>query len=375
MSKNPWLEKAAPGIDGLHPYVPGKPVEELERELGLTETIKLASNENPLGPSPLAWSQAQKVVGDVNLYPDDSGFRLRNRLAEFHSINADQLILGAGSSDVLSMTAQAFLSPGVNAVFSAHSFAMYAIYTQAAGADANVAAPLPADHEDMPYGHDLDAMFNEIDAQTRIVFIANPNNPTGTWLQKEELKAFLDRVPDDVIVVLDEAYTQYVEDDRFPDGIEWIAEYPNLLVTRTFSKIYGLAGLRIGYGIASPDLLEVIGRVRAPFNVSLPALAAAEKALEDDDFIANSIRTNREGMEQLESGFEALGLKTSPSVGNFICVEFNQPGVEIYDALLRKGVIVRPVANYQMPNHLRITIGSKKENEILLQALGEVLST
>ena len=235
MTKSPWLDKAAPGIAGLHPYIPGKPVEELERELGLTETVKLASNENPLGPSPLAWSQAQKVVGDVNLYPDDSGYRLRNALAEFHKIAPNQLILGAGSSDVLSMIAQAFLSPGVNAVFSAHSFAMYAIYTQASGASAKVATSYPADHPEMPYGHDLDAMLAEIDDETRVVYIANPNNPTGTWLQREPLKAFLDAVPGDVVVVLDEAYTQYVEDDRFPDGIEWVSQYPNLVVTRTFS--------------------------------------------------------------------------------------------------------------------------------------------
>ncbi len=374
MNKKTWLEKAAPGIADLHPYIPGKPIEELERELGLVETIKLASNENPLGPSPLAWSQAQMVLGDVNLYPDDSGYRLRNCLAEFHGVSADAFILGAGSSDVLNMVARAFLSPGVNAVISAHSFAMYAIYTQACGAAAKVADPLPADHVDMPYGHDLDAMLAQVDDHTRVIFIANPNNPTGTWLQRDELKGFLDRVPSDVVVVLDEAYTQYVEDDRFPDGIEWIPDYPNLIVTRTFSKIYGLAGLRVGYGIASPDLLAVIGRLRAPFNVSLPALAAAEKALEDGEFLKQSILTNREGMQQLEAGLDALGLKTIPSVGNFLCVEFERPGIEIYESLLKKGIIVRPVANYQLPNHLRITIGSRNENKMLLNALNEVLS-
>lgn len=364
---------AAPGIAGLHPYVPGKPVEELERELGLTETLKLASNENPLGPSPLAWSQAQKVIGDVNLYPDDSGFRLRHRLAAFHRLEPEQFILGAGSSDVLSMVAKAFLSPHVNAVFSAHSFAMYAIYTQAAGAQARIATAYPPDHPEMPYGHDLDAMLAQVNEKTRVIYLANPNNPTGTWLKREPLQAFIEAVPEHIIIVLDEAYTQYVEDDRFPNGVEWVNNYPNLLVTRTFSKIYGLAGLRIGYGMGSPELLGVIGRVRAPFNVSLPALAAAEKALDDDDFLTTSVNTNRDGMRQLNKGFTDLGLRMIPSVGNFICVEFDRPAVEIYAKLLHKGIIVRPVANYQLPNHLRITIGSRKENELLLARLAEVL--
>ena len=370
--ENRWLKLAAPGIAGLNPYIPGKPLEELERELGLSETFKLASNENPLGPSPLGLAAARKVVGGINLYPDDNGYALRNLLADQHGLKPGQILLGAGSSDVLNMVARTFLSPGVNAVYSAHSFAMYAIYTQATGAKGKVAAPFPPDHE-MPYGHDLDAMAELVDEKTRVIFIANPNNPTGTWIGREELEAFIGRIPENVIIVLDEAYTQYVESDDFPDGTAWVDRYPNLMVTRTFSKIYGLAGLRVGYGVASTELIELTGRIRHPFNVNLVALAAAEGALGDQAFVEHSVAVNSAGLKQFNDGFRQLGLKTIPSVGNFICVEFDRPGTEVYDELLKRGFIVRPVANYDMPNHLRITVGTENENARLLLALAEVL--
>jgi histidinol-phosphate aminotransferase len=368
-----WLKRTAPGIAGLHPYIPGKPLDELERELGLTETLKLASNENPLGPSPLGWSAAQKVAGEVNLYPDDTGYRLRHKLAEQFSLDPQGITLGSGSSDVIDMVARTFLSPGLNAVFSEHSFAMYPIYTQASGADAHVAAPYPADHPGMPYGHDLEAMLEQIDADTRVVFIANPNNPTGTWVEADTLTAFLDRVPFDVVVVLDEAYTEYVMLEGFPNGLELLSRYPNMIVTRTFSKIYGLAGLRIGYGASSPALASVIQRVRHPFNANLIALAAAEAALDDEQFLAQSRRVNSVGMQQLKQGFDEMGLKTIPSVANFLTVDLEREAAPVNQALLEQGIIVRPVANYRMPNHLRITIGSEVENSRFLAAFRQAM--
>ncbi len=257
-----FIERAVGGVQSLNPYIPGKPIEELERELGISDTVKLASNENPLGSSPLAIEAAHEAVSGINLYPDDIGFRLRQKLATKHGVRSDGIVLGSGSSDVIDMVVRTFLGPGRNAVFSEYSFAMYPIYTQAIGAEGRVARALPQDHPDMPYGHDLDAMAEAIDKDTRVVFIANPNNPTGTWLKSDELRAFLQRVPENIVVVLDEAYTEYVEQPSFPDGIQWLCEFPNLIVTRTFSKIFGLAGLRVGYGIANPDLTSVVGRVQ-----------------------------------------------------------------------------------------------------------------
>lgn len=373
MSNNRFLPHAGPGIAGLNPYVPGKPVEELERELGILESIKLASNENPLGPSPLAWAAVQQAAGDLHLYPDDTAYRLRHKLAELHGVNDKQIILGNGSSDVLDMVARSFLAPGVNAVYAAHSFAMYAIYTQAKGAEGRVAAPLGADHSRHPYGHDLDSLLDGIDERTRVVFIANPNNPTGTWVPRDDLAEFVQRVPEHVIVVLDEAYTQYVEEPDFPDGTTLIADHPNLLVTRTFSKIFGLAGLRVGYGVGSAELVSMVSRVRHPFNVNMLALAAAEAALGDEDFIKRSVEVNRDGLKQLKTGFAELDLGHIPSVGNFVCVELDRPGAEVYEALLREGVIVRPVANYQLPNHLRVTVGTESDNARLLEAMKKVL--
>ncbi|HBH36215.1 MAG TPA: histidinol-phosphate transaminase [Gammaproteobacteria bacterium] len=369
-----WLKRTTAGIADLHPYIPGKPVVELERELGLVDTIKLASNENPLGPSPLAWAAIQKVAGDVHLYPDDSGFHLRHKLAERYAVAVEAITLGAGSSDVIDMVARVFLEPGVNAVYSEHSFAMYQIYTQACGAAAKVAAPLPVDHPHMPYGHDLDAMAALIDNDTRVVFIANPNNPTGTWLTKSELAAFLESVPSDVVVVLDEAYTEYVTEAEFPNGIKWLADYPNLIVTRTFSKMYGLAGLRIGYGISSPELASVIQRVRHPFNANLIVLAAAEAVLDDDAYVRQGREVNQQGMLQLTSAFDAMGLAYMPSVANFLAVDLNREAAAVNDGLLNRGIITRPIANYNLPNHLRISIGTELQNSRFIAALGKELS-
>ncbi len=372
---NDFLKLAAPGISDLHPYVPGKPLEELERELGLSETIKLASNENPLGPSPMGLEAARNAVVGIERYPDDSGYRQKGKLAENLGVEPEQLILGAGSSDVIDMVARTFLAPGRNAVFSRYAFAMYPIYTTAAGAEARVAPALPSDHPGMPYGHDLEAMAALIDEQTRVVFIANPNNPTGTWLEREALRDFLEGLPDHLVVVLDEAYTEYVTAPDFPDGIAWLDDFPNLIVTRTFSKIYGLAGLRVGYGVAGPALIGIIGRVRHPFNVNVPALAAAEAALDDGSFLERSRRLNDAGLRQLAAAFDAMGLEHIPSVGNFITVALPREGAGVYDDLLRKGIIVRPVANYGLPEHIRVTVGTEAENARFLQALEEVLAS
>lgn len=368
-----FLDQTAPGIAGLHPYVPGKPIDELERELGILHSIKLASNENSLGPSPLGWAAAQEAAGDINIYPDDLGYRLRNKLGERHGLLSEQILLGRGSSEILDMVARTFLYPGVNAVFSAHAFAMYPIFTQAAGADASIAPALPADDPEMPYGHDLDAMLAAINEKTHVVFIANPNNPTGTWLRQGALKAFIRQIPETVIVVLDEAYAEYVEQPDYPNGLSWVSEFPNLLVTRTFSKIYGLAGLRIGWAAGSQELISVLNRVRHPFHVGNIALAAAEAALDDAQFLQYSIQTNADGLRQLEAGIKALGLTALPSVGNFLCVQVGENGRDVYDKLLRQGIIVRPVDNYGLPQYLRITIGSKDENELVLAALEKVL--
>ncbi len=373
MASVDFLALAAAGVQGLHPYQPGKPIEELQRELGLAEIVKLASNENPLGPSRKGVAAASGEIPGIHLYPDDNGFRLRNKLAARFQVAPEQLVLGSGSSDVIDMVARSFLTGGVNAVYSEHAFAMYAIYTQASGAAARVAPALPADHPQSPYGHDLDAMAALVDEDTRVVFIANPNNPTGTWLRAEPLRAFIDALPPRVVVVLDEAYTEYVEASGFPDGMRWIGEYPNLLVTRTFSKIYGLAGLRVGYGVASAELAAVVNRVRAPFNVNSAALAAAEAALDDEAFVQRSRDNNRQGLARLMQGCDTLGLEWIPSVGNFLCIDVGRPAAPVFDALLREGVIVRPVANYALPNHLRVTVGTPQENDFFLRALERVL--
>ena len=367
-----FLLRATDGVQGLQPYIPGKPVEALQRELGLERIVKLASNENPLGPSPLGRAAATGECDGLNWYPDDVGFRLKQKLAGQYGLAFEQVTLGAGSSDVIDMVARSFLGPGRNAVYAAHSFAMYAIYTQATGAEGRAAAALPPD-DAMPYGHDLDAMAALIDDDTRVVFIANPNNPTGTWLKADALYSFIESVPPDVVVVLDEAYTEYVTEPAFPDGIEWLADFPNLIVTRTFSKIYGLAALRVGYGLASAELTAVINRVRHPFNVNAPALAAAEAALDDAAFIARSRDNNAAGMRQYLDAFERLGLSSIPSVGNFVCVDVGRSGSEVFDEMLRLGVIVRPVDNYQLPNHLRITIGTPEENTTCIAALEQCL--
>ncbi|MGK8472162.1 histidinol-phosphate transaminase [Stutzerimonas stutzeri] len=363
-----FLALAQPGVQKLSPYVPGKPVDELARELKLDPAgiVKLASNENPLGPSPKALAAIQAELSELTRYPDGNGFVLKQRLAQRYSVGVHQVTLGNGSNDILELAARAYLAPGLNAVFSEHAFAVYPIATQAVGAEGRAVAA-------KNWGHDLDAMADAIDENTRVVFVANPNNPTGTWFDAAALGTFLARVPAHVLVVLDEAYIEYAEGQELPDGLAYLADYPNLLVSRTFSKAYGLAALRVGYAISSPVIADVLNRVRQPFNVNSLALAAACAALDDVDYLAASRRVNDAGMAQLERGFRQLGLEWIPSRGNFIAVDFARDAAPINQALLREGVIVRPVAGYGMPTFLRVSIGTERENARFLDVLAQVL--
>ncbi len=306
-------------------------------------------------------------LSELALYPDGNGFALKKALADFYGRPLAEITLGNGSNDILELVARAFLKPGDEAVFSQHSFAVYPLAVQAVGAT-GISVPAVA------YGHDLVAMARAVTPATRVVFIANPNNPTGTWVEEGELDAFLMTLPENVLVVLDEAYGEYVEPGVLPDGLDFLARYPNVIVCRTFSKAYGLAALRIGYAFAHPDITNVLNRVRQPFNVNALALRAAVAALADQDFVARSRTLNAAGMHQLTEGVRALGLDVIPSRGNFLCVHLRRPGLPVYEALLRQGVIVRPVANYGLPDFLRVTIGTAAENARFLAALKAVLA-
>nr|WP_114418908.1 histidinol-phosphate transaminase [Marinospirillum perlucidum] len=362
-----FLKKANAGIQGLMPYQPGKPVEEVARELGLdpADIVKLASNENPHGPSPRALEAIQKELAELTRYPDGSGYSLKSLLSHELGVSSRQITLGNGSNDLLDLIARCWLAPGRNAVYSEYAFAVYPIATQAAGAEHKV---VPANN----WGHDLDAMAAAVDEQTSVVFVANPNNPTGTWLSEKQIREFLDKIPEQVLVVLDEAYFEYVEESVYPDGLQLLDSYPNLIVCRTFSKAYGLAGLRVGYSLSSTQIAETLNRVRQPFNANALALAAAEAAYQDKEYLEKSVITNKAGLLQLETAFHELGLSYIPSVGNFICVEVDD-AEKVNAALLEEGVIVRPLRPYRMPNHLRVSVGLPEENQRFIDALSKVL--
>jgi histidinol-phosphate aminotransferase len=364
---NAFLNLSAPGIGALKPYIPGKPLSELERELGISNSIKLASNENPLGASPKVAEAILEALPEIARYPDGGGFALRQALSIHHDIDPACITLGNGSNDVLDMVARVFLAPGCQSLFSQYAFAVYPICSQAVGAEL-VVAPARA------YGHDLQAMQARITAKTRVIWIANPNNPTGTWLPKDTLYDFIRELPANIILVLDEAYTEYVGDEAYPDATRWLKEFPNLVVTRTFSKAYGLASLRVGYALSHPDVADLLNRVRQPFNVNSLAQVAALAALQDQAFIERAVESNRQGMRQLTAGIEALGLSYISSVGNFITVEMGKDAGPVDQALLKLGCITRPLANYGMPNHLRFTIGHAAENSRLLESLRRVLA-
>ena len=369
-----FQQLAAPGVQRLQPYLPGKPVEELERDLGISDSIKLASNENPLGASEKALQAIQHCYKNINYYPDGSAFKLSERLAGKFNIAPTCLTFGNGSNDVLELIARAFLTTEHSAVYSQYAFAVYPIVVQAIGAKANVAPAFDETHKTMPLGHDPDALIDSIDETTRVVFIANPNNPTGTWMDTNTVNAMLDRIPPDVIVVLDLAYLEYMDDELKPDIKHLLDTYENLIITCTFSKVYALAGLRIGYGISHPDIADLLNRVRQPFNTNLIAQAAALAALDDENHIRQSIKLNNAGKAFLQHELDKLGLACLPSMGNFLTVNMGQHAAPVYDALLSKGVIVRPVANYQMPNYLRITVGTAQQNNRLIEALSGVMA-
>jgi len=364
---------AAPGVRRLSPYVPGKPPEALERELGIKDSIKLASNENPLGPGQLALAALAAAAPKVGLYPDGGGHELRSKLARRHGVSLDQVTLGNGSNDVLVLLAEAFLTAEVEAVYSQYAFAVYPIAVQASGASARVAPALPANGA-QPLGHDPSALIAAIGPKTRLLFLANPNNPTGTWMDEAALDALLTAVPPEVVVVLDEAYHEYSAAHGVPDGTRLLARHPNLVVTRTFSKAYGLAGLRVGYALSDPDLANLLNRVRQPFNVSLPALAAAAAALDDREHLEATLALNHAELERLRTGLASLGIGVPASAGNFVLADLGRPAAAVNDALLRQGVIVRPVGNYGLPNHLRISTGTAGQNDRLLSAMSAALA-
>lgn len=352
-------------VKSISPYVPGKPISELAREMGLPVDgiVKLASNENPLGMSPRARAAVTAALDGLERYPDQ--FELIRALAEQMGVGQDQVVLGNGSNDVLDLAARVFLAPGRSAVFSQHAFAVYPLATLSTGAECIVA---PAKH----FGHDLQALRAAIRPDTRLVWIANPNNPTGNFLPYPEVRAFLEAVPKDVVVVLDEAYNDYLPPAERVDSVAWLKDFPNLIITRTFSKIYGLAGLRVGFAVASAELVDLMNRVRQPFNLNNLALVAARAALDDHLFVAESYQLNRRGMEQIVAGLKRLGLEHIPSHGNFVTFAVSD-GAAVNRGLLKQGVIVRPIGGYGLPNHLRVTIGLETENARFLAALEKSL--
>jgi histidinol-phosphate aminotransferase len=362
-------------IRAIAPYQPGKPISELAREMGLDEAsiVKLASNENPLGLSPRARAAIESALADLARYPDGNAFELKAALSRRYGVAPESMVIGNGSNDILELAAGAFLTPGSSAVYSRHAFAVYPLATQGRGARGIV---VPA----KDYCHDLDAMARAVRQDTRIVFIANPNNPTGTYLPAAQIASFLARLPSGVAVVLDEAYNEYLPPELRADSVALLKLHRNLIVSRTFSKAYGLAGLRVGYGFMDPSVADLLNRLRQPFNVNSLALAAAAAALEDQEFVQRSYDLNRAGMVQLEAGFGELGLRWIKSYGNFISFELpkkeGKPGADdVYQKLLRQGVIVRPVAGYEMPDHLRVTVGTAEENRIFLAALKKALDS
>ncbi|HLA71609.1 MAG TPA: histidinol-phosphate transaminase [Steroidobacteraceae bacterium] len=364
---------AAPGelaldcVRTLAPYVPGKPIEELQRELGLSDIIKLASNENPFGPSPRALAAMRKAVADAWLYPDGSGHELKQKLAAKLNVDTNQITLGNGSNDLLVLLAEGFLKPGLEAVYSQYAFAVYPIAVQATGAT-GVAVPANPPDSAMPLGHDLAAMARAITPRTRIVFVANPNNPTGTWVPAGELKQFIAAVPPHALIALDEAYFEYSGALDIQDGIEWLADFPNLVVFRTFSKAYGLAGVRVGYAVSHPSVADMLNRVRQAFNVSVIGLAGASAALDDPEHVAAAVKVAVTERVRVAAQLEKSGTHALPSAGNFLLLHAGADARARYEALLRKGVIVRPLGSYQLPEYLRVTLGTVAQNDRFLAA-------
>jgi len=368
MSKNYGPEY----VRAIAPYQAGKPIAEVAREFGLDEEaiVKLASNENPFGVPASAVQAMNAAAAELGRYPDANGFDLKGALSKRYAVPAEWITLGNGSNDILEIAAHAFVERGQSVVYSQYSFAVYALATQGVGAR-HIVVPAK-DH-----GHDLPAMLAAIEEDTRLIFIANPNNPTGTFIPAAEIQAFLDKVPAGVVVVLDEAYNEFLAEENQFESAEWVKKYPNLLVSRTFSKAYGLAGLRVGFGIAQPALTDLMNRIRQPFNVNSLAQAAAIAALNDKEFLKQSAVNNTAGYQQFTEAFDKLGLQYVPSYGNFVLVKVGDDagaGARVNLALLKQGVIVRPVGNYGLPEWLRISIGLPQENAVLIAALTKALA-
>ncbi len=354
-------------IRAIAPYQGGKPIAELAREMGLNEAdiIKLASNENPLGISPKAQMAIDEALHNIARYPDGNSFTLRVAVSEKFGVEQNQIVFGNGSNDILELAARAFLHAGCEAIYSQHAFAVYPLVTQAVGATGIV---VPAKN----YAYNLDGFLAAITPKTKLIFIANPNNPTGTLINKDALRAFIKALPSNILIVLDEAYDEYLSAQNKSEAISWLSEFSNLIISRTFSKAYGLAGLRIGFGLMHADLADMLNRVRQPFNVNSIAQAAAVASLADDDFVARSYALNQAGMAQLIQGFNKLGLDYITSYANF--VSFKVANVaQVNQLLLQNGVIVRPIANYEMPEYLRVSIGLFSENARFLEILEQIL--
>jgi histidinol-phosphate aminotransferase len=355
-----------PTVAALKPYEPGKPIEEVQRELGLTGVVKLASNENPLGPSPMAVAALRAAIDDLNRYPDGGSVQLTRKIADHHKVTPDHIFLGCGSVEILNLLAYLFIRPGLNAITSEHAFAIYELADAASGGVTKT-APMK------DYTFDLDAMGDLIDQHTRVIWLANPNNPTGTIYKRDAWERLLARLPDHVVIVADEAYFEFVRDPDYPNALNYLERIPNLIVLRTFSKIFGMAGLRVGYGVAHPEMVNLLNNVRQPFNINLLAQAAVLAAMDDDEHVRRTLQVNLEGIEYLEREFRRLEIPFVPTQGNFFLVDVGD-GVKVFNALLRKGVIVRPMHGYKFPRHVRISVGLPEENRKLIAALEQVLS-
>ncbi|HEX9263127.1 MAG TPA: histidinol-phosphate transaminase [Candidatus Binatia bacterium] len=355
------VEQVPEYIRSLIPYEPGKPIEEVERDYGIANSVKLASNENPLGPSPKALAAIREKLPQLNLYPDGDCFYLKQGLAKKLGVAPEKLIFGTGSNEIIELAVRTFMHPGDEAVMAQQAFVVYQLIVQAVGGKGK-AVPLKN------FTHDLTAIGEAITPQTRVVFLANPNNPTGTIYRREEWERFLGKVSRDVLLIVDEAYFEYVTDPSYPDSLEYHAEDRAILTVRTFSKLYGLAGLRIGYGVGAKALIALMQRVRQPFNVNAPAQWAALAAVDDAEHVKRSLEANREGLAYLQKEFTRLGLAFVPSSANFILVQVGK-GQEVFEQLLRRGVIVRPMAGYKFPEHVRVTVGTMPENRKFIEAL------
>jgi len=368
-----FMEFVAPGVLELHPYEPGMPVEELQRRLGVSNAIKLASNENPLGPSPkVKAALAAAAQGNLALYPDDGGFRLKTKLATLHGVGPESITLCNGSNTLLDLVARVFLGPGRAAMYSKYAFAVYPLVTLAQSAEAIVVPALPAD-SDMPYGDDVEAFARMLRPDVAVIFLASPNNPTGTWVQADAFEHFMAQVPAHTVVVLDEAYHDFQDPALRIDSPALMRRYPNLMVTRTFSKVHGIASLRVGYGVAHPKLTDLLHRVRQPFNNGSLALLAAELALDDTEHVARCVSLNTQERARVGQELRGMGLRVLPSQANFVTVDFGRPSAPIHQALLEQGVIVRPMGSYHLPDFLRVSIGTEAENERFLASLAKAL--